>query len=234
MGEHWLAGDPPIAIAVRQSPRARRMTLRISRADGTVTLTMPQGMPVREGLAFASDREEWLRRHLQDIRANLFRHPGLTFGASIPFRGVPVTLVAAGVRRPVIKGQTLLLPAGEDRIGARLQAFLKATARDVLVAATDRHARSQGLSWGRVTLRDTRGRWGSCSARGDLMYSWRLVMAPEDVLDYVVVHEVAHLAQMNHSPAFWKVVAQMMPDYERSREWLRRNGSTLHAIRFTD
>jgi predicted metal-dependent hydrolase len=234
MGEHWLSGDPPIAIGIRQSPRARRMTLRISRADGSVTLTMPRGTPVREGLAFAADREEWLRRHLGDIRATLGGQHGLRFGATVSFRGEPLTLVPAKVRRPMIQGQDLFLPDGEDRVGARVQAFLKATARDVLAEATDQHAKRIGRQWGRLTLRDTKGRWGSCSPRGDLMYSWRLIMAPEDVLDYVVVHEVAHLAQMNHSPAFWAVVAELMPEYERSRAWLRTNGASLHAVRFTD
>lgn len=234
MGEHWLPGNPPIPIVTRASSRARRLSLRVSRTDGSVTLTLPQGTPLREGLAFARDREVWLRRTLAEIRTTLVTPPALTFGATIPYRGVSVTLVAARVRRPVIEGTDLLLPDGEDRLRARLQAFLKATARDALASAADRHAAMLGKTYGRLTLRDTRGRWGSCTVRGDLMFSWRLIMAPDPVLDYVAAHEVAHLAQMNHSPAFWEIVERLFPGHVAARNWLRTNGSTLHVLKFTN
>jgi predicted metal-dependent hydrolase len=202
--------------------------------DGSVTLTVPKGTALREGLAFASDREAWLRHHLDDIRAQLGTIPTVGFGASVPFRGTLLTLVPGPVRRPVIDGTALVLPEGKDRVGARLQAFLKANARDALAEAADRHAGALGRHYGRLSLRDTKGRWGSCSSRGDLMFSWRLIMAPRAVLDYVAAHEVAHLAEMNHSPAFWAVVGRLMPDYESPRGWLRTQGTALHALRFTD
>jgi predicted metal-dependent hydrolase len=234
MGEHWLPGTPPIAISIRQSARARRLNLRISRADGSVTLTVPKGMPLREGLAFAADREAWLRHHLGKIQAGLSVVPRVEFGLAVPFRGEVLTLVPGQVRRPMIDRADLVLPAGEDRVGARLQAFMKAEARDALAEAADRYAARLGRGYGRLTLRDTKGRWGSCSSRGDLMFSWRLIMAPRAVLDYVAAHEVAHLAEMNHSPAFWAVVGRLMPDYESPRSWLRTQGTALHALRFTD
>ncbi len=234
MGDHWLPGNPPILINTRLSSRARRLSLRVSRADGSVTLTLPRGTPLREGLAFARERETWLRRTLAELRTSLVAPPVLAFGVTIPYRGMPVTLVPARTRRPVIEGTNLLLPEGADRIGARLQAFLKASARDALASAADRHAALLGRAYGRLTLRDTRGRWGSCSGRGDLMFSWRLIMAPDPVLDYVAAHEVAHLAQMNHSPAFWAIVDQLFPDHADAREWLRTHGSTLHQLKFTD
>lgn len=234
MPEHLIPGDPPIAIDVRHSPRARRMSLRISRADGVVTLTLPKGAPVREGLAFAADREAWLRRHLAEIRAELLAMPVVGFGATVPFRGRVLTLVPGAVRRPVVEGEALVLPRGAERVGARVQAFLRASARDALAEAADRHAARLGRRYGRLTLRDTRGRWGSCSSRGDLMFSWRLIMAPDAVLDYVAAHEVAHLAEMNHSPAFWAVVARLCPGYAPQRQWLRDHGTGLHAVRLTD
>ncbi len=234
MGEHWLPGDPPIAVAVRRSARAQRLSLRISRTDGAVVLTLPRGTPLAEGMAFAADREGWLRRHLADIRADLPVPGRLGFGMTIPLRGVPVTLVPGPVRRPVAEGGTLVLPGEEARIGARVQAYLKTTARDALAGAADRHAVRLGRSYGRLTLRDTRGRWGSCSSRGDLMFSWRLIMAPDAVLDYVAAHEVAHLAEMNHAPAFWAVVARLCPGYEAPRAWLSAHGAGLHALRLTD
>ncbi len=117
---------------------------------------------------------------------------------------------------------------------ARLRAWLRTRARERLADASDRHAARLGMPYRRLTLRDTRSRWGSCSAQGGLMYSWRLVMAPGDVLDYVAAHEVAHLAEMNHSPAFWNTVARLKPGYETPRRWLRENGAALHRYRFGD
>jgi len=213
MGEHLLPGNPPIAVDVRHSARARRLSLRISRRDGRVTLTLPRGMAVREGMAFAVEREEWLRRNLAEIRATLVEEVPLAFGGTVPFRGEAVRLVPGAVRGPVLREGELVLPA--------------------LAEAVDRHAARLGRAYGRITLRDTKGRWGSCSVRGDLMFSWRLVMAPPSVLDYVAAHEVAHLAEMNHSQAFWAVVARLYPGYAAERAWLRAHGPGLHAVRFT-
>ncbi len=115
-------------------------------------------------------------------------------------------IVAAQGAASAPKTQTLIVPGREDTAAARVQAWLKTRARDRLAAASDHYAAQLGRPYTRLTLRDTRSRWGSCSAQGGLMYSWRLIMAPPDVLDYVAAHEVAHLAEMNHSPAFWAVV----------------------------
>ena len=136
-----------------------------------------------------------------------------------------------GVR---VEGERLLAPADPARLGARLAAFLKLLARERLAAASDRHAAALGRPYAALTLRDTRSRWGSCTHDGRLMYSWRLILAPGDVLDYVAAHEVAHLAEMNHSRAFWDTVDRLKPGYGPARRWLRDNGSTLHRYRFGD
>jgi hypothetical protein len=131
-----------------------------------------------------------------------------------------------------IEGDSLLIPGNPAQAGVRAGAFLKHLARDRLTEASDRYARMIGRSYSRITLRDTRSRWGSCTADGALMYSWRLAMAPPAVLDYVAAHEVAHLAQMNHSPAFWAVVARLVPGHAAQRRWLKLQGQTLHGPRF--
>ncbi len=228
MGEHVLPGNPPITVSFRKSARARRMSLRVSRVDGKVTLTLPTGVPVREGLAFVKDREGWLRGHLSRMGPSSVA----TFGATIPYRGLPLRLVPGPVRKPTLQGADLVLPDDPARAGARLQAFLKTEARDRLAAASDHYSGLLGRPYRKLTLRDTRSRWGSCSHEGDLMYSWRLIMAPPEVLDYVAAHEVAHLAQMNHSPAFWSVVERLFPGHEDCRRWLRTHGETLHRVRF--
>lgn len=228
MGQHLIPGNPPVAVTLRHSTRARRLSLRVSGLDGAVTLTVPRGVSEAEALRFARSREEWLRRAL----ASQPECVGIAEGATLPVEGAP-RRIAAGTGRQVRLGEdTLHVPGPAETLAARLRAWLKARARDRLAAASDIHAARLGLGYSRLTLRDTRSRWGSCSARGGLSYSWRLILAPPDVLDYVAAHEVAHLAEMNHSPAFWAVVARLRPDYEAPRVWLRREGAALHRYRF--
>ncbi|TCP39965.1 M48 family metallopeptidase [Rhodovulum marinum] len=230
MGTTHLPGDPPLEISLRRSARARRYSLRISQLDGRVTLTLPKRAPLAEGLAFLRDKEGWIRGHLA---ARPDTHT-VALGGTVPFRGRALAIVAGSGRAPRLAEQALAVPGPATGVAARVQGFLRTEARAALAEAADRHAAALGRGYGRLTLRDTRSRWGSCSSRGDLMFSWRLIMAPPQVLDYVAAHEVAHLAEMNHSPAFWAVVERLMPDYAAPRSWLRANGAALHRVRFGD
>ena len=117
-------------------------------------------------------------------------------------------------------------------VSSRVKAFFKIQAMLHLHQATDRYAAALGKPYGKITLRDTTSRWGSCSSQGNINYSWRLIMAPPDVLNYVVAHEVAHLAEMNHSAQFWAVVERLYPDYAEQRVWLRKHGEDLHRYVF--
>jgi predicted metal-dependent hydrolase len=132
-----------------------------------------------------------------------------------------------------VRDATLLAP-DDGTAGTRVKAFMKLQARDALAAASDRYAAAVGKSYARLSLRDTRSRWGSCSSQGVLMYSWRLIMAPPQVLDYVAAHEVAHLVEMNHSQAFWDVVEDIFPNHKPCRKWLREHGDKLHRVQFGD
>ena len=133
-----------------------------------------------------------------------------------------------------LSGDEIVVPGAPERAALRVATFLKALARDRLSQASDRYAAQIGRKYKSLTLRDTRSRWGSCTADGSLMYSWRLIMAPPAVLDYVAAHEVSHLAEMNHSDRFWAVVEGLMPDYAPRRKWLKEHGGRLHAYRFED
>jgi predicted metal-dependent hydrolase len=229
MDSFTLHGTPPVEILLRRSARARRLSLRVSRIDGRVTLTLPAGVPARTARAFAAERADWLRGHLARTPSRIVPGPGL----SLPFEGRETPVEAGGTGRAVRHaGGALCVPGRAEDAPARLGAFLKAAARDRLAAAVDRHASALGRRPARITLRDPRSRWGSCSAAGGLMFSWRLVMAPPEVLDYVAAHEVAHLAEMNHSPAFWAVVAGLCPGYAAPRAWLRAEGAGLHRYDF--
>jgi predicted metal-dependent hydrolase len=223
-----LPGSPPVEVVLRRSARARRFSLRVSRLDGKVTLSLPVHAREAEAMAFARAQEGWIRRAL----AQLPGQAAVGHGSVLPVEGRPLRLEPAPGRLVRIEGDSLLVPGDPAQAGVRAAAFLKLLARDRLTAASDRHARALGKPYQRITLRDTRSRWGSCTADGSLMYSWRLVMAPPEVLDYVAAHEVAHLAEMNHSPAFWSVVARLVPGYAARRAWLRREGQGLHGFRF--
>lgn len=222
-------GPDELEITLRRSAGARRMSLRVSGLDGQVTLTLPPRVAVAEGLAFARGRADWIAQAL--ARVPQVRLVGI--GAVIPLEGVARTVVQGPARGAVqLAGGALVVPGDPGGAGVRVAAFLKAVARDRLIAASDRYAAALGRPYAGVTLRDTRSRWGSCTAAGGLMYSWRLVMAPPAVLDYVAAHEVAHLAEMNHSPRYWAVVRRLLPGYEAPRRWLKAEGSSLHGWQF--
>ena len=230
MGRMELLGNPNIEIVTRRSHRARRLSLRVSRLDGRVTMTLPRGVSDREALAFAREREGWLRGHLGRIAPET----PVALGAELPFEGQVLRIAEGTGRRVALDAGRLLVPGAPDRVGARVQGWIKSEARTRIAAACDRHAAALGRPFRKLTLRDTRSRWGSCTSAGDLMLSWRLVMAPPAVLDYVCAHEVAHLAEMNHSPAFWAVVDRLCPGWQPHRDWLRENGEALHRVRFTE
>lgn len=223
-----LPGHPPIPLVLRRSAQARRISLRISQLDGRVTLTLPKRLPEREALDFAREKETWIRKHLAARHADV----EIGLGVDLPIGGRLHQVVAGAGRQVVFGNGTVAVPGDEARVAARLAGHLKQIARGRLAEASDRYAQRLGRPYTRLTLRDTRSRWGSCTQDGGLMYSWRLILAPPDVLDYVAAHEVAHLAEMNHSPAFWAVVRQLFGDYDGPRRWLRANGSDLHRYRF--
>lgn len=227
MGRHTLIGNPPIEVDLRRSSRAKRLSLRVSRLDGRVTLTLPKRAAEREGITFLKSKEAWLRGHLDQLAPI----QQVAIGEQIMLRGTPVPIVQGAGKRLAIFHDRIEAPTTQD-LGPKIKAQLRQMARNALAEASDRYAAALGLSYTRLSIRDTRSRWGSCSSQGVLMYSWRLIMAPPPVLDYVAAHEVAHLVEMNHSDAFWAVVAQLRPSYQTERQWLRANGDTLHRVAF--
>lgn len=223
-----LPNLPDVEITLRRSARARRFSLRVSSAEGRVTLTLPTRAREAEALSFARAQEDWLRAALARVPVQAL----VGIGAEMPFEGVLRRIESGPGRAVQLVDDRLLVPGDPAQAGARLAAWAKARARDRLVAAADRHAAQLGRPVAAVALRDTRSRWGSCAASGRLMFNWRLILAPPAVLDYVAAHEVAHLVEMNHSPAFWAVVARLCPGWQAERAWLRAHGAGLQALRF--
>ena len=228
MNKIVLKGNPPVTVDLKRSARARQINLKVCGQDGRVTLTVPVNQPLEPAVDFAHEKSDWIRRKLSKISP-----PELpAFGNKIMFEGGMHYVLPGSGRKVVQCDGTLLVPGAAEQVPARLRVFLFHAARDRLVEAADRHSRALGRNYRKIALRDTRSRWGSCSSAGRLMFSWRLVMAPPEVLDYVAAHEVAHLEEMNHSPTYWKVVSRLLPGYETPRRWLKRNGQDLHRYRF--
>ncbi len=214
-----------LPLEVARHPRARHITLRLNRSGDGVRLVLPPRAPLREGLRFARSKAGWIEAKLAALP------PRVPFGegAVLPLLGEEhVVRRAPGARRGVWREPGVIWVSGRpEHLSRRVGDFLKAEARRVIVARARQKAARLGRTPGRITLRDTQSRWGSCSPQGNLNFSWRLILAPEAVLDYVVAHEVAHLAELNHGPAFWKLTARLTPEVEGPQDWLRRHGDLL-------
>jgi predicted metal-dependent hydrolase len=221
-------GQPPIAITLRRMARARRFSLRVAASDGRVTLSLPIRAREADAMAFAQTQEGWIRAAL----AKMPQGVAVALGGQITVEGTALTLTTGQGRSVRIEAGQLIVPGDPDRVAARVGAFLKVRARDRLAAASDHYSAQIGRQVTQISLRDTRSRWGSCTHQGALMFNWRLIMAPPAVLDYVAAHEVAHMVEMNHSAAFWAVVARLYPAWQVQRAWLKRHGAELQSVQF--
>lgn len=223
-----------LPLVIRQNAQATRMTLRIEPGGKALKLTVPQGLPQREIDAFLDRHQGWLMTKL----ARFSHEDELCEGASIPLRGVSHRIERTGKLRGLtevrlIEGAPVLLVSGsEQHLKRRIADFLRKEARRDLEDRVKVHAAAVNRKVKSLTLKDTRSRWGSCSTDGALSFSWRIVMAPPEVLDYLAAHEVAHLREMNHGPGFWSLCESLCPGTPEAKQWLKRNGTMLHAIDF--
>jgi predicted metal-dependent hydrolase len=220
-----LIRGEPLPLVIRESSQARRLTLRL-RPDGSeAILTVPLYHSKKQAIGFIEKAKPWLEKQM----ARIFQKYPYVEGMVLPVFGKHYELRHKPSRafRSWWGEGHLLIHAPIDRFGASVQKSLHQVATQFLTARTTLYATRLGKSVNRITLRDTRSRWGSCSPNGNISYSWRLVFAPAQVADYLCAHEVAHLAEMNHSPQFWKIVEGFCPDYKNLRSWLRQNGKSL-------
>jgi predicted metal-dependent hydrolase len=219
-------------VEVRRHPAARRMTLRVSRTHRAVILTLPMRCDLSAVDIFVNRHAEWVRMKLGNL-------PGpvpFALGAVVPYRGEAHEIVGRAARGAgvVVReerpgSRPLLRVAGEaEHLPRRLTDWFIEQARRDLDLRVAVHCRTLGVRAKRITVRDQLSRWGSCSSTGSLSFSWRLILAPPEVLDYVAAHEVAHLREMNHSKRFWSLVRQAMPEMDAARTWLYTHGTDLH------
>jgi predicted metal-dependent hydrolase len=220
-------------INLRRTAAARRFTLRIRAATQDVVLTMPARGSLSEAKCFAGRHAAWIGAKLRRLPGKIPFEPG-TF---VPLRGTlhQITHCPATRGRVWIEDGAaslgskplLCVSAGAPFVPRRVRDFLVKEAGRDIEAAVASHAKKLGVAPRKITLRDTTSRWGSCSSAGALSFSWRLIMAPRFVLDYLAAHEAAHLLHMNHSAAFWAAVGHLTADTERAEAWLKAHGSGL-------
>ncbi|MEQ1718690.1 MAG: SprT family zinc-dependent metalloprotease [Hyphomicrobium sp.] len=219
-------------VEVRRHPGARRLTLRVSRTRRAVIVTLPLQCDLDEAGTFLSRHIDWVRERLDSLPDPVpFAH-----GKAMPLRGEPHDIVFTGATRTrlvaVARGDgprsEIRVPGGEDAAPARLRSWLCDEAKRDLTKRVAYHAKRLDVHPKRIAVRDQSSRWGSCSTTKVLSFSWRLLLAPPGILDYVAAHEVAHLAEMNHGPRFWGLVNKTMPDYDIAKRWLQVYGIDLH------
>ncbi len=212
----------------RRSARARRISLRIDPYGGTVVVTLPLRVGVRAGIALLTNHADWV----SDRLAALPDAVALTDDALVPICGVPHRIRHLPQARggAWLDNGELFVTGRPEFLARRVKDFLRAEARRRLAALTVAKAQSADLHPRRLTVKDTRSRWGSCAADGSLSFSWRLVMAPAFVQDYVAAHEVAHLRHMNHGKRFWALVERLTPHTATAVPWLRTEGTRLLRI----
>jgi hypothetical protein len=218
-----LRGDEGIPYTVRRSARARRVRVNVHAHDG-VEVVLPARAPDRAAAAAVRELRPWIERRLREasaVRARVAARAG-----TVPYLGTPLRLVPeAGRQRVHRDDERLLVPAGDPR--PALERFYRRAARAEIAPRLERAVAAAGLTYTSLSIRAQRTRWGSCSATGQMSFNWRLLLAPENVLDYVIWHEVCHLQVLDHSPRFWALLEWWLPGYREPREWLARNGATL-------
>ncbi len=212
----------------RHSARARRVSLRIDPGLGEVVVTLPPSAGRRAGLSLLNHHADWVARRLRDLpAASPFAdgHPVPLAGRMVTIRHVPEGRFAARLRDDVLE-----ISGGAEFLPRRVSDFLRAEARRMLDRRVRALCAEAGVSARRVSVKDTRSRWGSCSPTRALAFSWRLVMAPDFVADYVASHEVAHLRHMNHGAEFWALVERLTPNRARAEAWLAAHGPWLLRV----
>ncbi len=219
-----VADETGIVYRIRRSERARRVRVTVDAARG-VEVVLPRRAAEREAAAAVRELEPWIRRRVGELaRARAVVDAR---GDGVPYLGRLLTVCEQpGRTRVHRRGDELLVPAGSEREPA-LERWYRRAARDEIASRLNRACALAGASYTGLTIRGQRTRWASCSRHGTMSFNWRLLLAPEAVLDYVVWHEVCHLEIMDHSPRFWALLAGRCPDYREQTRWLRRFGQTL-------
>jgi hypothetical protein len=225
LGRRAVARAPadPIPYRIRRSERARRVRVTVDPMRG-VEVVLPRRAPEREAAAAVRELRPWIERRFAELDRT--RQAIASRGATVPYLGQPLRLIPEPERTRVHRrGEVLLVPAGDHR--PALERWFRRAARAEIAPRLDHATTRAGTHYTALTIRGQKTRWASCSRTGAMSFNWRLLLAPEQVLDYVIWHEVCHLEIMDHSPQFWALLQERCPDYREHQRWLRRHGATL-------
>lgn len=225
-----VVGGIALDVQFRRHARSKRLVLRLSSDASTIVVTVPRHVSRARATAFAEGSREWIARRLAQRAGSVELKPG----QSISLRGTDHLIRHVETRRGTVFVDPLAavihVPGDLPHVPRRLLDWLKAAARADLMAACRRYAELMGVSFRRISIRDQKSRWGSCSAAGDLSFSWRLILTPPHVLDYVAAHEVAHLKHLDHSARFWRLVLTHCPQAGSAKAWLKTHGQNVHRV----
>lgn len=215
-------------VTVKRSKRAKRIALRLDPVERVMNLVVPHKMPLHKAYYFAQEHEAWVRENLARVSNRII----FTDGVEIPLFGenVKISVDRSKLYRKttISRGEyELYVSTPLEDPSDKIKAFLKKHAREGLAEMASEKAGIIHRTITAVNVRDTKSRWGSCAQDGSLSFSWRLIFAPYDAIDYVVAHEVAHLRHMNHSASFWELCESLSDNYTEGKEWMRKNGSSL-------
>ena len=215
-----------VTLRFRRNAAAKRMVLRLDSKGGSLLMTLPKRSGLNEALRFVEQSREWISRTL----AKQPEPTKFVDGSSILYRGQLHILRLSGGPRGIVQvvQGAMHVPGKPEHAPRRLKDLLVTEARRELASASRRYANAMETKFTGISIRDQKSRWGSCSAGGVLSYSWRLILAPTDVLDYVAAHEVAHLREMNHGPRFWRLVLTHCPHARTAKQWLKTHGREVH------
>ncbi len=221
-------GSPEIAIYVRKSTRAKRLSIRIPGATDKVFLIVPKKVSLLEATKFALEKEQWIRKQLK----SKIEISKIILGSSVPVEGINYLIEGGKNQRIKFENNKILIPLNYTDFAKHLKVYLSELSRQRFFSKTTFYCDLIGRKFVKINIKDPKTRWGSCTSTGNLMYSWRLILAPKSVLEYLVVHEVSHLVEMNHSIKFWQHVEKLMPNFRESQLWLKKNGQKLHSYDF--
>jgi predicted metal-dependent hydrolase len=226
---HLSVGPQPLPLLMVRNPRARRYLLRL-RPDGTARVTIPRGGSTAVARQFVERHAAWLERELQRLQSQPRKPAVWTIGTEILLRGESVHIQAGpdGEAKTVrFGGESVRVPDLAADLRHALEGHLRQLAARVLPSRVLELAVRHGLTVRRITVRNQKSRWGSCSRRGTISLNWRLIQTPAFVSDYICLHELVHLRQMNHSSGFWREVERVCPDYRMARHWLKQHSGLL-------
>ena len=227
-----LGKEPDIIeVRVRVSIKAKNICIRITPTN-EVELVLPKRADFSKAHQFLISKELWIRNKLRTVKLPI---PILDKPKTISIFGVEHELICndTSINQPIkILDNKVIIShvIAEDKIDSLISFHLKKIMKIEVEKYAQLKAEELGVKYQRITVRDTTSRWGSCSSTGALSFSWRLILAPKSVMEYVVVHELCHLIEMNHSHRFWKLVDKAFPGHNAARVWLKKHGKTLHQI----